>query len=122
MPVARTSQVWPPSSVSQTPPQEMPRKIRLPLLGSTQIEWIPGKSAPPPNHDLRRGSSQSERTSSQDAPESLDRNRPPGKVPHHRTPGCERCPAASDQIISSFQGMALPLIGLVSSTPSGLGG
>jgi hypothetical protein len=53
MPSPEQSQVTPLSVVVHTPPQETPSCTRLASRGSTQMEWIPGKSAPPPNHFLR---------------------------------------------------------------------
>ena len=58
--------------VSQTPPQEMPTVTRRESRGSTQIEWMPGTSSPPPNQFLRSGRSQSGRFSSHVAPPSSE--------------------------------------------------
>src|SRR6516225_47263 len=61
MPSPRWPQVAPPSSVNQIPPVETAMNKRRELRGSTQIEWMPGRSAPPPIHCRRLGWSQSER-------------------------------------------------------------
>ncbi len=61
MPVISESQVAPPSVVVTTPPQETATCTRFASRGSTQIEWMPGRSAPPPIHFLRRGLSHSVR-------------------------------------------------------------
>ena len=55
MPVIAESQVAPPSVVVTTPPQDTPTCTRFASRGSTQMEWMPGRSAPPPIHFLRRG-------------------------------------------------------------------
>src|SRR5262249_19274779 len=53
IPSPRSVQPAPPSSVNQIPPVETAIHTRRELRGSTQIEWIPGRSAPPPIHCLR---------------------------------------------------------------------
>ena len=58
------------------PPVDTATQMRLELRGSTQIEWMPGRSAPPPFHCLRFGCSHSERTMSQLCPLSVERNNP----------------------------------------------
>src|SRR3954464_13920624 len=122
IPWARQLQVTPLSSVTQTPPQETPSAIRRLFLGSTQIEWIPGNSAPPPNHSRRLGCSQSDRTRCQDVPPSSERNRPPGIVPHQSPPRSSSPPASSAHTRSTVQGIGLPPAGSTSWYPSGLGG
>src|SRR5262249_25133447 len=47
MPSPRSVQLAPPSSGNQIPPVEPAIHTRFELRGSTQIEWMPGKSAPP---------------------------------------------------------------------------
>src|SRR5436853_7689523 len=121
MPVARMAQLAPPSSVRQAPPQEIPTSTRRESRGSTQMEWMPGKSYPPPNQYLRSGTSQSGRFSSQDSPPSADLNNPPGRVPHQSTPGSSAPPGDRAQIFSTRQGITLPFASR-SSTSSGLGG
>ena len=68
MPSPRRVQLPPPSSVSQMPPVETAIHTRFALRGSTQIEWMPGRSAPPPVHCLRTGCSHSARIISQLCP------------------------------------------------------
>jgi hypothetical protein len=53
MPSPRNVQLAPPSSVDHTPPVETPTHTRLELRGSMQIEWRPGRSAPPGAHSAR---------------------------------------------------------------------
>src|SRR5438552_3536245 len=84
IPWARHSQVAPPSVVAQTPPHDTPTLTSRPFLGWTRMEWMPGKSAPPPNHSRRLGLSHRERTISHEEPPSAERNSPPGRVPHHK--------------------------------------
>src|SRR5687767_24103 len=121
MPVALHSQLSPPSWVTHTPPQETPTRIVFDERGSTQIEWMPGKSAPPPIHLLRPGLSHSGRFSSQLAPRSEERKSPPGRVPHHSTPGSSSPPASSAQINCVLQLTGFPQPSR-STSPSGLGG
>src|SRR6266513_913570 len=122
MPWARHSQVVPPSRVIHTPPHETPTVTWRASRGSTQIEWRPGSSAPPPNHSRRLGWRHSDSTSCHDDPWSPERNNPPGSVPHHSVPGSVSCPASSAHTSSVLQGMGLPELGSRSSIPSGLGG
>src|SRR5438132_131610 len=122
MPVARHSHVVPLSRVIHTPPHETPTVTRRASRGSTQIEWRPGSSAPPPNHSRRLGWRHSASTSCHDDPRSWERNSPPGSVPHHSVPGSVSCPASSAHTSSVLQGMGLPEFGSRSSIPSGLGG
>src|SRR5439155_1587876 len=122
MPFARHSQVVPPSRVIHTPPHETPTVTWRASRGSTQIEWRPGSSAPPPNHSRRLGWRHSDSTNCHDDPRSRERNSPPDSVPHHSVPGSVSCPASSAQTSSVLQGMGLPELGSRSSIPSGLGG
>src|SRR5262245_5782102 len=109
IPWDRQAQLAPPSSVRQEPPQEIPTTTRREFRGSTQTEWMPGTSYPPPNQFLRAGSSQSGRFSSQESPPSAEWKSPPGRVPHHSTPGSSAPPGVKAQIFSTRQGITLPL-------------
>src|SRR6266480_1751580 len=122
MPWARHSQVVPPSRVIHTPPHETPTVTWRASRGSTQIEWRPGSSAPPPNHSRRLGWRHSDSTSCHDDPRSRERNSPPGSVPHHSVPGSVSWPASNAHTSSVLHGMGLPELGSRSSIPSGLGG
>ena len=55
MPSPRSDQLAPASSVNQRPPVETATHTRFALRGSTQIECMPGRSAPPPIHCVRLG-------------------------------------------------------------------
>src|SRR5262245_58059932 len=101
MPCDRHSQLLPPSEVIQTPPHETTTVTGLEWRGWTQIEWIPGKSIPPPNQFFRSGKSQRERTNSHELPRSLERNKPPGIVPAQSVRGSSAPPASSPQMSSS---------------------
>src|SRR4051794_16931802 len=104
MPSPSQAQVSPPSLVTQTPPQETPTATLSESRGSTQTEWAPAKSRPPPNHCLRRGSSHSGRLSDQVSPRSSERNRPPGTVPAQSVPGWSLPPVVSSQMSCVLQG------------------
>src|SRR2546428_11435551 len=93
MPLARHSQVVPPSPVIHTPPHDTPTVTWRASRGSTQIEWRPGSSAPPPNHSRRLGGRHSDPTSCPDDPPSRERDSPPGSVPHPSLPRPGSCPA-----------------------------
>ena len=80
---------------------------------------MPGKSYPPPNHCVRSGMSQSERTNSHDAPRSGDRNRPPGMVPHHSSSGRSAGPFSSVHINWTVHGHGSWVIGDTSVASSG---
>ena len=54
-------------SVSHAPPVETPASTRRGSRGSTLMEWMPGKSYPPPIHCFSSGRSQRDRTSRQEA-------------------------------------------------------
>src|SRR3989454_11752750 len=122
MPGARHPELVPPSRVTPPPPHETPTVTWRASRGSTQIEWRPGSSAPPPNHSRRLGWRHSDSTSCHDDPRSPERNSPPGSVPHHSVPGSVSCPASSAQTSSVPQGMGLPELGSRASIPSGFGG
>src|SRR5262245_2923668 len=119
IPSARQFHVSPASSVIQTPPQETPTDTRLLSRGSTQTEWMPGHSAPPPNHSVRFGWSQSVRTSVHESPRSFDTKSPPGIVPHQSTPGRSGPALSSDHTLTSFHGVALPIAGFFVSQSAG---
>ena len=112
MPVAVGSQLPPPSRVVHTPPHDTPTFTCRESRGSTSTEWMPGWSAPPPNHSSRRGSSHSGRLSDHDSPPSSDRNRPPGSVPHQITPGSSAPPGASAHTSFSDQSAGVPSTGV----------
>ena len=118
MPWARHCQVAPPSRVDQTPPQDTATAIRSPSRGSTQMEWIPGASVPPPNQARRSGWSHRLRTRLQEPPRSAERNRPPGMVPAQSRPGWLARPGSRAQIRCSFQGISRPM-GSRSTWPAG---
>src|SRR6185295_75732 len=91
--------------------------------GSTQMEWMPGHSAPLGPQSSRMGSSQSDRTSSQESPLSSDLKSPPGIVPHQTTPGSSGPPGAMDQTSLSAQSRGLLKKGTGFGTyPSGIAG
>ena len=118
MPWAAAVQVAPPSSVSHTPPQETATETRAASRGSTQMEWIPGKSAPPPTQFSRPGWSQRLRTMVHEVPRSPLRNSPPGMVPAHSTPGWVGWPDSRLQIRCSFHSRIRPMESF-STWPSG---
>src|SRR6187402_1651861 len=75
------------SRVIHTPPVETPRLTCRESRGSTQMEWIPGCSAPLGPQSSRLGWSHNGRLSSHVSPLSFDLKSPPGIVPHQTTPG-----------------------------------
>jgi hypothetical protein len=119
IPRAATAQVAPPSRVRHAPPQLTPTTTSSGSLGCTQIEWIAGRSAPPPNQPRREGWSQSPRTSDQRAPSSSLTKRPPPTVPHQSAPG--RPPAARAHTCSTRHGQGLPSAVVSSSGEAGAG-
>src|SRR5579862_8428290 len=96
MPSEVGRQLAPPSRLCQTPPQETANVRCRELSGSTQIEWIPGASFPPPNQLPRSGWFQSPSTSRQLSALSVEWNSPPPIVPAQSSPGC--VPGSSAQI------------------------
>src|SRR2546430_14210372 len=103
MPLARHSQVVPPSRVIQTPPHVTPTVTWSASRGSTQIEWRPGSSAPPPTHSRRLGWRDTDSTSSHDTPWPPDRHNPPATVPHHSVTGSASSPPSTAHTRSVLQ-------------------
>src|SRR5665647_3283343 len=97
IPSAPCVHVAPASLVRQTPAIETPIATCLGSRGSTQIEWMPASSLPPPPHFGRSGMNHSASLIFHVAPRSSERNRPPGIVPHHSAPSLSSA-GASDQI------------------------
>jgi len=86
MPREAIFQVSPLSRVCHAPPQEMPSVMRRCRAGRCKWNGCPDGHSRRPNHSARSGRRHRLSTSAQDAPRSLERNRPPGMVPAHRVP------------------------------------
>ena len=76
--------------VTQTPPQETPTETCGGSRGSTQTEWMPGQvgAAAEPLLALRVVPERADERPGRAA--VVERNRPPGMVPHQSTPGSRR--------------------------------
>lgn len=100
-------QLAPVSVVAQTPAVEMPSRMSAGLRGSTRTVLMPGCSPPAtPIQRRRSGIRHKGSFSAQVAPQSSDRNNPPGIVPAQTRPGTP--PGSSAQMRPSDQGAGHP--------------
>src|SRR5512143_1389344 len=102
IPLIITRHVLPPSTVSCTPPPDIPKYRCLGSRGSTMIECSFGPSGVPsctvPIHSRYCGSSLMVENGDQVTPPSSERNSPCGEVPAYQTPGSLACAGVSQKV------------------------